>query len=176
MLQLIFGMDPGKSGAIAWATNDGRHGHTKMPADSRALLEYLRAIRFEIAPDESFAFIEHVGGLFIGNIAKKQIHQLTKGDAKTLMNALQRSSANLSLRENLGELRMGCTACGITVAKEPRPQHWMKRLDLAQTDSAKRKTEIYERMQQQFPDWKFPKYAADAVALVDYGQTWLRDK
>lgn len=160
MQKIIIGIDPGKTGAIAIRyPGTGDVVVHKMPPTSMELLNLLVKLG-QTDGIEKAVVIEKVGNFHpSGNPAAD----------------MKRITGTLKQREQLGELRMACLAAGLAVKKEVMPSTWMERVapgrpkGKAEGTAARRKTYIWDVVQRRYPNTKIPKYAADAVGIMDYG-------
>lgn len=165
----VLGIDPGKTGAIVTANrvgNDIWFDMHKMPLGAGRLREWFRD---NVCPRPHYAYIEFVGGLFLPkNSGQKEIQA-----------AMQRVSANLKLREELGRLEQVCVDHDVVVSKLVTPKSWQAWLCPALPKgagaSARRKQEVHSRVlslvrMEEYGNFKkIPLYAADAFGICLYG-------
>jgi hypothetical protein len=149
----IIGIDPGKSGGVAWilpGPHDTGYGALPMPETERDLYELI-ANR-----DETITvFVEKVNaGPRMG------------------------SSAAFKFGQSVGAIRMACVAAGVRL-EYVSPQKWQKALGLivsgrglGQNDTAK-KNRNKARAQELFPGLKLTLATCDAILIAEYGRRQL---
>lgn len=171
----IVGIDPGKTGAIVIANRLGGDiwfDMHKMPIGSGGLREWFKQ---HITPRPHYAYIELVGGFYMPK----------NGDKKALALAMQRVSANLKLRQDLGRIEQACVDHNVAVQKIVQPAVWQKYLcpglPKGTSASSRRKKEIHSRVLErittdQYGNFKtIPLYAADAFGICLYGTNDHKD-
>jgi hypothetical protein len=146
--QLVIGIDPGQSGAIAAISlyNHKVYALEKMPPTETDIYDLIYSLRHETV----FAVIE-------------KVHAMPK----------QGVSSTFKFGVGYGGLRMACIAAGI-VLHEATPQVWQKLLGIpvrnvkkGETKNA-HKTKMRAKAQQWFPTAKVVKDTADALLIAEY--------
>ena len=140
----IIGIDPGKSGGIAWIT-DGKPCVEKMPETLLDLWELVVSISLNAT----------TGGIGI----KAYIEQVHSSPQMGVKSAF-------TFGNGFGHLEMALTAAGIPFERV-RPQVWQKSLGcLTKGDKnvSKRKS------QELFPELKITHATADALLIAEYGR------
>lgn len=146
-VDLIVGIDPGKSGGIAWKFASGNPACVAMPSVEAEIVSQIE----ELAGwgiENRLAFIEKVGG-FTGSP--------------------QPGSRMFTFGRNTGVLMGALYATGFRIV-EVSPSIWQKKLGLASIDAKKRKAEFCNRARQLFPDLgkKITLKTADALLIFEY--------
>lgn len=139
------GIDPGKSGGIAWIT-DGKPCVEKMPGSLRDLWDLICDItnhpRSTVDGRKFKAFIE-------------QVHSSPQMGVKSAF----------TFGNGFGHLEMALTAAGIPFERV-RPQKWQQVMGcLTKGD----KNVSKRRAQELFPQLKVTHATADALLIADYG-------
>lgn len=139
------GIDPGKSGGIAWIT-DGKPCVEKMPGSLRDLWDLICDItnhpRSTVDGRKFKAFIE-------------QVHSSPQMGVKSAF----------TFGNGFGHLEMALTAAGIPFERV-RPQKWQQVMGcLTKGD----KNVSKRRAQELFPSMKVTHSTADALLIADYG-------
>jgi crossover junction endodeoxyribonuclease RuvC len=145
--KLFIGIDPGKSGGIAYVVPDGTAWATKMPETDMDLWDELKGVTRDYS---AFAYIERVSAM-----------------------PKQGVSSTFTFGEGYGRLQMALTAAGIPYQRVT-PGVWQKGMScLTKGD----KNVSKRRAQELFPHMKVTHAIADALLLaewnrrVDMGQT-----
>lgn len=162
----ILGIDPGANGAIALATYNSEMGaiyqYYKMPSGPAGLHE-LFVEHIDPICGPGYAYVEKVGGFN----PRSEPHLVT---------------ANLKLREHLGEIN-ACLIChGVSIQKVVTANTWQNfvapGMPSGRDSAAKRKSDVYEAVLAKVPHnrcafvakgERIPKYAADAFGILLYG-------
>lgn len=145
-MKTIIGIDPGKSGGIAWIA-DGRPCVEKMPDTIQDLWELILDItgvsKRYVQPEELKAYIEAV-------------HSSPQMGVKSAF----------TFGNGFGHLEMALTAAGIPFERV-RPQKWQQAMGcLTKGD----KNVSKRRAQELFPRMKVTHATADALLLAEYGR------
>ena len=138
---IYIGIDPGKSGGIAWVFDTGAGGALPMPATERDVLDLLGELAINNDPPAAHALIEQVG------VMPKQgiVSAFTFG-------------------RNVGGLQMALTAARIPF-DQVLPAKWQLALQ-CRTGGDKNVTK--RRAQQLFPTLKVTHAIADALLIAEY--------
>ena len=152
-MQLIIGIDPGKSGGIAVIDADGHISVAKMPATIGDIHSYLHQFR----PDSVSAVravIEKLG-------------QLPRGKDGRPM---QSSKSTKVLYRNYGHCEMALTSLGIPYreATASKWQRWSGVYGKYASQTIKKNVHKDEA-QRRFPGVKMTHAIADALLIADYG-------
>ena len=145
-MKTIIGIDPGKSGGIAWHSA-GSMTVQKMPETLADLYYLIEACVVEIRPIyrsmECKAYIE-------------QVHSSPQMGVKSAF----------TFGQGFGHLEMALTAAGIPFERV-RPQAWQKEMQcLTKGD----KNVSKRRAQELFPNLKITHSTADATLICEYGR------
>jgi len=142
-MKVTIGIDPGKSGAIAWIM-DGKPCVEKMPETLQDLWELIISISLE------------AGSVGIGCIAYiEQVHSSPQMGVKSAF----------TFGNGFGHLEMALTAAGIPF-KRVRPQEWQKAMKCM---TGGNKNVSKARAQELFPQLKITHATADALLIASYG-------
>lgn len=139
------GIDPGKSGGIAWIT-DGKPCVEKMPGSLRDLWDLICDIT------------NHPRSTVDGRKYKAYIEQVHSSPQMGVKSAF-------TFGNGFGHLEMALTAAGIPFERV-RPQKWQQVMGcLTKGD----KNVSKRRAQELFPSMKVTHSTADALLIADYG-------
>jgi hypothetical protein len=147
MIDLILGIDPGKSGGLAWRYDGGKVACAPMPrveAEIPALIEELAG-----ADDLArVAYIEKVGG-YVGQP--------------------QPGSRMFTFGRNTGVILGALYSNGFRII-EVAPSVWQKEIGVAGIEAKKRKAELKNRAHQLFPTLKkqITLKTSDALLIFEY--------
>ena len=150
---MILGIDPGKSGGVAWGGHGQSNEAAPMPPtdEETGTLIYQRVGTFPLVRD--VAYVEDV--------------------PKYVGRAIPSSSAAV-LFYNFGLVMGLLIARGIRVVLV-RPQDWQKPLNLgtrrACGSAGEWKNKLKAEAQRRFPELKVTLKTADALLILDYGRT-----
>jgi Holliday junction resolvasome RuvABC endonuclease subunit len=142
---ITIGIDPGKSGGIAWIDETGKACVEKMPDTLKDLWELIDTIRggyYRICNEGCKAYIEQVSSS----------PQMGVVSAFTFGNGY-------------GHLEMALTAAGIPFERV-RPQAWQKAMGCM---SKGNKNVTKRKAQELFPQIKVTHATADALLIATYG-------
>ena len=146
MSKKYIGIDPGFSGGIVQIDSDGNLlSCVKMPTTPMDVLNYLQGLS-----ESAMCFIEDVGLGMPG----------------------QSSKATATFARHNGHLEMALMASGIPTTKVT-PAKWQKTLGLSGKKGESKtshKNRIKAWAQQRFPQQKVTLWAADALAIAEYGR------
>lgn len=146
MSKIYLGIDPGFSGGIVLISSDGNLlSCVKMPATPMDILSYLQGIA-----ENAICFLEDVGLGMPG----------------------QSSKATATFARHNGHLEMALMASGISAVKVT-PAKWQKALGLSGKKGESKtshKNRIKAWAQQRFPQHNVTLWAADALAIAEYGR------
>jgi hypothetical protein len=145
MSKTIIGIDPGKSGGIAWIT-DGKPCVEKMPDTLQDLWELIVSISMNAG----------IGGMDI-HAYIEQVHSSPQMGVKSAF----------TFGNGFGHLEMALTAAGIPFTRI-RPQVWQKKLG-CMTKGNKNITK--QKAQELFPSIKVTHAIADALLIATYGKS-----
>ena len=149
----VIGVDPGASGGFACWRADNSFTAFGMPATEGDQIQLIREL---IAPGETIAFVEQVGG-FTG-----------KG---------QPGSAMFSFGRNFGFILGVLQALNVRI-ELVRPQKWQKPLGLGTASGCASRTEWKNKLkgcaQRLYPALKPTLSTADALLILSYGLKSLR--
>jgi crossover junction endodeoxyribonuclease RuvC len=140
----VIGIDPGKSGGIAWC-NAGVMQAWPMPKTEYDIFSMLRDMKF----DDSFAYLEKVHAM--------------PGQGVTSM---------FTFGQGYGFLR-GCLTALKIPFEDVTPQKWMKGLSISHkrgASKAEKKNALKQKAQQLYPSMKIDLKIADAILLCEYGR------
>jgi crossover junction endodeoxyribonuclease RuvC len=145
-MKTIIGIDPGKSGGIAWIT-DGKPCVEKMPETLQDLWALIESIMTEHPPiyrsKECKAYIE-------------QVHSSPQMGV----------TSSFTFGNGFGHLEMALTAAGIPFERVS-PQKWQKAMGcLTKGD----KNVSKKRAQELFPSIKCSHAISDALLIAEYGR------
>lgn len=153
---ITIGIDPGKSGGIAWRIGNSPLAVTSMPDTVHDICALLRGLTTEDHGCE--VFLEEVGG-YIGGAGEGESNGAGRANGARMF----------TFGRNYGELLGVCAGLDIPVHLV-RPQKWQKALSLG-TSTGMSKTEwknkLKAKAQQLFPATKLTLSTADA-ALIHY--------
>lgn len=159
--RLYIGLDPGKSGGLAWVLND-KLVATPMPTTERDVWEWLQTVIESNPRAACYAVIERVGG-FIGNEA---------GDDGKHRNRAA-GHAMFTFGAGYGGLRMALIAAGIPF-EEVVPRKWQTSLAISprkKTETkGQHKNKLKARAQQLFPNEHITLATCDAILLAEYAR------
>ena len=148
MSKIIIGIDPGKSGGIAWKDVEGVVRVEKMPQTPHDCVDFFRECIILGCHDDISCVLEKV--------------------APNSQNGCQ---GNFRLGQNYGELRMLLATLGISFT-EVSPAKWMNAIVPNRPKGGKtptaRKNYIKEKMQNLYPDLKIILATSDALAILTY--------
>jgi hypothetical protein len=152
MQEIIFGIDVGKSGAIAVAKNSTIR-IVKMPKDTKSLKGFFESY----TPETSIIFIEKVSAFIGENDAKKYAIIKMLGQARELKTVLE--------------------FMGFRVV-EVAPVTWQTQLGLKfkGMDKAERKQKYFEFAKKWANQNKIHKYQGDAVCILACGIKMIKEK
>lgn len=140
---LTIAIDPGASGGIVAAGDDGRPVALKMPDTPKDIYDLLYGLAIHHSAVR--AIVEKVGMHRQGNNA----------------------SASCKFARHCGHIEMALIALGIPF-EEPTPQKWMKSLGVMPKDKTERKNRIKDLMQRKYPNIKVTLWNADALGILTY--------
>jgi Holliday junction resolvasome RuvABC endonuclease subunit len=140
----IIGIDPGKSGGIAWITG-GKPRVEKMPETLQDLWDVLQSIA-------------HQNGYDAQNHCRAYIEQVSSSPQMGVKSAF-------TFGNGFGHLEMALTAAGIPFERV-RPQAWQKALGCLTGGD---KNVSKRRAQELFPSMKITHATADALLIAHYG-------
>jgi Holliday junction resolvasome RuvABC endonuclease subunit len=148
-MKTIIGIDPGKSGGIAW--HDGEQMRVeKMPETLREVWDLIDMIRYH-----EFA-IPRLPGEHGVKAYIEQVHSSPQMGVKSAF----------TFGQGFGHLEMALTAAGIPFERV-RPQSWQKAMQcLTKGD----KNVSKRRAQELFPHLKITHATADATLICEYGR------
>lgn len=144
MKPTIVGIDPGKSGGLAWSVNNGPVAAVPMPDNAHELADILCELDTE---GPLVVYLEEVGG-YIG------------GAGNT-------GSAMFTFGRNFGEIIGVCAAMKFPLHLV-RPQVWQKALGLGNSAGMTKtqwKNKLKARAMQLYPDVKITLKNADALLI-----------
>jgi hypothetical protein len=157
-VRLWLGIDPGKSGAVAWVAEDGTYDATKMPETYRDLAECVRDV---VQGHAVFAAVENLGNFFMPRKEGKA-QQSPRTMAPLYMNYGQVGQVLTDLQV-LGGADVTFHFVQTVV--------WRKRVGLTSTpDKKKRKNDAKQLAQSLFPDTKVTLATADALLIASYAR------
>ncbi len=141
------GIDPGKSGGIAWIT-DGKACVEKMPETLADLWD-----------------------LIANNIAVMNVHHGYNEPIKAYMESVHSSpqmgvKSAFTFGQGFGHLEMALTAAGIPFERVS-PQRWQKAMGCMTKGD---KNVSKRRAQELFPQMKITHATADALLIAEYGR------
>jgi len=136
------GIDPGKSGGIAWIDERGRMCVEKMPETLRDLWDFI--VTFHDHDTGCKAYLE-------------QVHSMPG----------QGVSSSFTFGQGYGALEMALIAAGIPFERVT-PQKWQKAMQCMTKGD---KNVSKRRAQELFPEIKFTHATADAALIAEYGRT-----
>jgi len=145
-MKLIIGIDPGKSGGIAWITDNGIAVEA-MPDTSLDLWELINDIVSDIPksfrPADCIAYLE-------------QVHSSPQMGVKSAF----------TFGNGFGHLEMALTAANVPFQRI-RPQDWQKSLGCMSKGD---KNVTKQRAQELFPSIKITHKIADACLIAEFGR------
>jgi hypothetical protein len=150
MSKITIGIDPGKSGGIAWIDETGRACVEKMPDTLKDLWEL-------IEKDILYA----TGNMHFGNSTrncKAYLEQISSSPQMGVVSAF-------TFGNGYGHLEMALTAAGIPFERV-RPQAWQKAMGCM---SKGEKNVTKRKAQELFPQIKVTHATADALLIATYG-------
>ena len=145
----IIGIDPGKSGGIAWIDERGKPCVEKMPETIQDLWELFESITGGFA-----AFRESNGIMFKAYM--ESVHSSPQMGVKSAF----------TFGNGFGHLEMALTAAGIPFERV-RPQAWQKAMGCLTGGD---KNVSKRRAQELFPSMKVTHATADALLIAAYGR------
>jgi crossover junction endodeoxyribonuclease RuvC len=146
---ITIGIDPGKSGGIAWIM-DGKSCVEKMPETIRDLWDLIADISAESVTQDDHPVIAYL----------ESVHSSPQMGVKSAF----------TFGNGFGHLEMALTAAGIPFERV-RPQVWQKAMGcLTKGD----KNVSKRRAQELFPDIKVTHATADSLLIARYGETISR--
>lgn len=143
---IIIGIDPGKSGGIAWC-NDGKFTVEKMPETALDLWELICNIADRVA--SSTRHLDCVAYL-------EQVHSSPQMGV----------TSAFTFGHGFGQIEMALTAAGIPFERL-RPQAWQKAMGCMTKGD---KNVSKRRAQELFPQIKVTHANADALLICEYGR------
>lgn len=147
MNKLIFAIDPGKTGAIAFKIDDVED-FVKMPENRYEIINYFATAFPDVPRIKAVAVIEQ---LHAGSVS-----QGPRKSSKTIW----------SQADNYATLMCALYAANIKTI-EVSPSKWMGKLPGTRPKEYKdRKAWLHQHAQRLYPGLKSPKYAADALCLL----------
>lgn len=149
-MKTIIGIDPGKSGGIAWIT-DGKLCVEKMPDTIQDLWELFESILH--------AHSARGGSLVDPHGMKAYIEQVHSSPQMGVTSAF-------TFGNGFGHLEMALTAAGIPFERV-RPQAWQKSMGCL---SGGDKNVTKRKAQELFPSHKITHKTADACLIAEYGR------
>jgi Holliday junction resolvasome RuvABC endonuclease subunit len=144
MSKITIGIDPGKSGGIAWIDETGRACVEKMPDTLKDLWELI----FNISGDYGIYKIE----------CKAYLEQVSSSPQMGVVSAF-------TFGNGYGHLEMALTAAGIPFERV-RPQAWQKAMGCMSKGD---KNVTKAKAQELFPQIKVTHATADALLIATYG-------
>jgi hypothetical protein len=148
---IIIGIDPGKSGGIAWIDETGRACVEKMPDTLKDLWELIEK-----------DILHATGNLYFGNSTrncKAYLEQISSSPQMGVVSAF-------TFGNGYGHLEMALTAAGISFERVT-PQKWQKAMGcLTKGD----KNVSKRKAQELFPHLKITHAIADACLIAEYGR------
>jgi hypothetical protein len=145
-MKVIIGIDPGKSGAIAWIT-DGKPCVEKMPETLQDLWELVQSIAFGGR------------GLPTPSGCKAYIESVHSSPQMGVTSAF-------TFGQGFGRLEMALTAAGIPFERVT-PQKWQKAMGCM---TGGNKNISKRKAQELFPQLKITHATADATLIAEYGR------
>jgi hypothetical protein len=142
---IVIGIDPGKSGGIAWIDETGKACVEKMPDTLKDLWELIS----NISGDYGIYKIE----------CKAYLEQISSSPQMGVVSAF-------TFGNGYGHLEMALTAAGIPFERV-RPQVWQKAMG-CMTKGDKNITKA--KAQELFPHLKITHATADACLIAEYGR------
>lgn len=149
MKPCIIGIDPGKSGGIAWIS-DGNACVESMPDTLQDLWELISDIR-----QQEYATPRMSGS----HGCKAYLESVSSSPQMGVVSAF-------SFGKGYGNLEMALTAAGIPFERV-RPQVWQKALGCM---SGGNKNVTKQKAQELFPSFKITHKTADALLIAEYGR------
>jgi len=148
MSKIIIGIDPGKSGGIAWIDETGRACVEKMPDTLADLWELIDNIA--------------IGCTYYNRSAcnKAYLEQVSSSPGMGVVSAF-------TFGNGFGHLEMALTAAGIPFERV-RPQIWQKAMGCMTKGD---KNVSKRKAQELFPNIKVTHATADALLIAKYGHT-----
>jgi hypothetical protein len=147
---ITIGIDPGKSGGIAWIDETGRACVEKMPDTLQDLWELIEK-----------DILHKTGNLYFGNAArncKAYLEQVSSSPQMGVVSAF-------TFGNGYGHLEMALTAAGIPFERV-RPQAWQKAMGCMSKGD---KNVTKRKAQELFPQIKVTHATADALLIATYG-------
>jgi len=148
---IVIGVDPGKSGGIAWIDETGKACVEKMPDTLKDLWELIEK-----------DILHATGNLHFGNSTrncKAYLEQVSSSPQQGVVSAF-------TFGNGYGHLEMALTAAGIPFERV-RPQVWQKAMGcLTKGD----KNVSKRKAQELFPHLKITHATADACLIAEYGR------
>jgi hypothetical protein len=142
---ITIGIDPGKSGGIAWIDETGKACVEKMPDTLKDLWELIS----NISGDYGIYKIE----------CKAYLEQISSSPQQGVVSAF-------TFGNGYGHLEMALTAAGIPFERV-RPQAWQKAMGCM---SKGQKNVTKAKAQELFPHLKITHATADACLIAEYGR------
>ena len=142
-MKIILGIDPGKSGGLAFLNNAGIYCYA-MPITDCDVVDLIRSISC-CAGDKHVCYIEKVGGYIKGNKLP--------------------GSAMFNFGHGRGVIIGALLSFGWRVIEVP-PQRWQKWLGIGKCGGQKNK--LKAEAQRRFPDQNVTLKTADALLILDY--------
>ena len=145
---MIIGIDPGKSGGIAYWTDKDKAGAVKMPETTMDILDTLESLEryCNQTGDTMKLYLEHV-------------HAFPSQGVKSVW----------TFGQNYGELRGIITALRIPF-ETISPNKWMNIFPARPKDKADRKLFFKNIAQERYPNLKVTYATADALCILEYGR------
>lgn len=144
---ITIGIDPGKSGAIAWTDEHGRVCVEKMPETLADLWDLIHSLNFNV---DSEKYTNHIKAYI------EQVHSMPG----------QGVSSSFKFGNGFGHLEMALTAAGIPFERVP-PQKWQKSMGCMTKGD---KNVSKRRAQELFPAIKCTHAVSDALLICEYGR------
>jgi hypothetical protein len=149
-VKTIIGIDPGKSGGVAYQIPHGLPAAESMPETTADLIETLRNID---APESIVCYVERVPSFAGRNMPGHAMFKMGES-----FGAIQGALAGLKIRTVL-----------VT------PQQWQKHYSLGTRSACKSdgewKRKLKAEAQRRFPTLKLTNATADAALILDYAMT-----
>ena len=148
---IVIGVDPGKSGGIAWIDETGKACVEKMPDTLKDLWELIEK-----------DILHATGNLHFGNSTrncKAYLEQISSSPQMGVVSAF-------TFGNGYGHLEMALTAAGIPFERV-RPQAWQKAMGCM---SKGQKNVTKAKAQELFPHLKITHATADACLIAEYGR------
>lgn len=175
---MIFGVDPGKTGAIACRSDTGLFLSYKMPKTDEGLISLVDNLVAEhnTNPDKkNICFLEKVSG-FMG--FKEKAEPCPHCGKTIVRKSGDPGSRMFVFGENYGSLKMVFKMKMEVV--EVTPQTWIKALALGKKGQHKNnnawKGHLADRARLLYPGMKIIQQTADGLLILKYGLFYLREQ